>query len=210
MRKMHNTPEAAHPFDYIGGSLILDFTNVGTHAGHNHEHLRSYDDLVDFVQQAGGLSPADARRLTADAGRHPSAAKAVLARAIALREASMRVFSAFARKKTPSSRDLELISREAAAALAQRRIALAGKQITWTWSDDVTLERVLWPIAQAGSELLTSDGDRGMVRECASDTCEWLFLDRTRNHSRRWCDMADCGNRAKQQRLRARARKASR
>jgi predicted RNA-binding Zn ribbon-like protein len=207
---MHNTPEAAHPFDYIGGSLILDFTNVGTHAGHNHEHLRSYDDLVDFVQQAGGLSPADARRLIADAGRHPGAAKAVLARALALRDASMRVFSAFARKKTPSSRDLELISREAAAAFAQRRIALAGKEITWTWSDDVTLERVLWPIAQSGSELLTSDDDRAMVRECASDSCEWLFLDRTRNHSRRWCDMADCGNRAKQQRLRARARKATR
>jgi predicted RNA-binding Zn ribbon-like protein len=207
---MHNTPEAAHPFDYIGGSLILDFTNVGTHAGHNHEHLRSYDDLVDFVQQAGGLSPADARRLIADAGRHPGAAKAVLARALALRDASMRVFSAFARKKTPSSRDLELISREAAAAFAQRRIALAGKEITWTWSDDVTLERVLWPIAQSGSELLTSDDDRAMVRECASDSCEWLFLDRTRNHSRRWCDMADCGNRAKQQRLRARARNATR
>ncbi len=207
---MHNTPEAAHPFDYIGGSLILDFTNIGTHAGHNHEHLRSYDDLVDFVQQAGGLSPADARRLIAEAGRHPSAAKAVLARAIALREVSMRVFSAFARKKAPGSRDLELISREAALALAQRRIVLAGKQITWTWSDDLMLERVLWPIAQSGSELLTSGEDRAMVRECASDTCEWLFLDRTRNHSRRWCDMADCGNRAKQQRLRARARKASR
>jgi predicted RNA-binding Zn ribbon-like protein len=205
---MRNTPEAADLFDYIGGSLILDFTNVGTHAGHNHEHLQSYDDLVDFVRQAGGLSAADARRLIAEAGRHPSSAKAVLVRAIELRDASMRVFSAFARKKAPETRDLELIGREAAAALAQRRIAQTGKQITWTWTDDVTLERVLWPIAQSGSELLTSDDDRAMVRECASDTCEWLFIDRTRNHSRRWCDMADCGNRAKQQRMRARVRVA--
>jgi predicted RNA-binding Zn ribbon-like protein len=207
---MRNTPEAPPPFDYIGGSLILDFTNVGTHAGHNHEHLRSYDDLVDFVRLAGGLSTADARRLVADAGRHPSAAKAVLARGIALRDASMRAFSAFARRKAPEARDLELIGREAAAALAHRRIAQTGKQITWTWDDELPLERVLWPIARSGSELLTSDADRTRVRECASDTCEWLFLDRTRNHSRRWCDMADCGNRAKQKRLRARAKKATR
>jgi predicted RNA-binding Zn ribbon-like protein len=209
---MRNTPEAAHPFDYIGGSLILDFTNVGTHAGHNHEHLRSYDDLVDFVRGAGGQSAADARRLVAEAERHPSAAKAVLARAIALRDASMRVFSAFARGKGSDPRDLELIGREAASALAHRRIAQTGKQVSWTWNDDLTLERVLWPIAQSSSELLTSDRDRAMLRECASDTCEWLFLDRTRNHSRRWCDMADCGNRAKQKRFRsreARSRKRS-
>lgn len=207
---MRNIPDAPHPFDYISGSLILDFTNVGTHAGHNHEHLRSYNDLVDFVRQAGGLSPADARRLVAEAERHPSAAKAVLGRAIALRDASMRAFSAFARRKAPDASDLELIGHEAASALAHRRIVQTGRQITWTWGDDPTVERVLWPIAQSGSELLTSDEDRAMVRECASDTCEWLFLDRTRNHSRRWCDMADCGNRAKQQRLRARAKNATR
>jgi predicted RNA-binding Zn ribbon-like protein len=187
------------------GSLILDFTNVGTYNGHNHEHLRSYDDLVDFVRQAGGQSAADARRLVAEAERHPGAAKAVLARAIALRDASMRVFSAFARGKGSDPRDLELIGHEAASALAHRRIAQTGKQVSWTWTDDLTLERVLWPIAQSSSELLTSDRDRAMVRECASDTCEWLFLDRTRNHSRRWCDMADCGNRAKQERFRSRA-----
>ena len=207
---MRNIPESLHPFDYIAGSLILDFTNVGTHAGHNHEHLRSYEDLVDFVRQAGGLSSAEARQLVAEAEHHPSAAKAVLARALALRDASMRVFSAFARGKGSDARDLELLGREASSALAHRRIVQTGKQVTWTWTDDLSLERVLWPIAQSGSELLTSGGDRAMVRECASDTCEWLFLDRTRNHSRRWCDMADCGNRAKQQRLRARVRKATR
>jgi predicted RNA-binding Zn ribbon-like protein len=208
IRQLHNTREATHTFDYVGGSLILDFTNVGTHAGHNHEHLRSFDDLVAFVREAGELSPAEARRLVAEAARHPSAANAVLARAIGLREASMRAFSAFARGKTPGPRDVELIGQEAAMALAHRRIAQTGKRITWTWSVDLALDRVLWPIAQSGSELLTSDEDRVLVRECASDTCEWLFLDRTRNHSRRWCDMADCGNRAKQRRLRARTRMA--
>jgi len=125
---------------------------------------------------------------------------------MALCDASMGVFTALARGKAADARDLELLSREAANALAHRHIAQLGKEITWTWSDDLMLERVLWPIAQSGSELLTSGDDRSLVRECASDTCEWLFIDRTRNHSRRWCDMADCGNRAKQQRLRDRVR----
>jgi len=201
---MHNTPEAPHQIDYIGGALILDFTNVGTHAGHSHEHLRSYVDLVGFVRDAGGLSPVEARRLSAEAALHPNVATSVLVRAIALRHASMRVFAALARRKNPNGRDLELIGREAAQSLAHRRIAQSGQQITWTWSDELTLERVLWPIAQSGGDLLTSAVDRVLLRECASETCEWLFLDRTRNHSRRWCDMADCGNRAKQKRLRSR------
>lgn len=205
IRQLDNTSAPADAFDYVGGVLILDFANVGTHAGHNHEHLRSYDDLVNFVRDAGGLTAGDARRLVAEATRHPSAAKTVLARAISLRDASMRVFSAFVRRKNPNEGDLQVIGAEAAAALSHRRLAQIGKQISWGWSDDVTLERVLWPIALSGGELLTSADHRSLLRECASDTCEWLFLDRTRNHSRRWCDMDDCGNRAKQKRFRSRA-----
>lgn len=205
IRQLDNTSGPADAFDYIGGALVLDFTNMGVHAGHNHEHLRSYGDLVDFVREAGGLSPGEARRLHAEAVRHPTAAKAVLVRAISLRDASVRVFSAFARRRSPNENDLHVIGTEAAAALANRRIAQNGKQIFWTWSDDLSLERVLWPIAQSGGELVTSEDDRTQLRECASDTCEWLFLDRTRNHSRRWCDMGDCGNRAKQKRYRSRA-----
>lgn len=210
IRQTRNTPESAHPIDYVGGALILDFTNVGTHAGHEHEHMRSYSDLINFVRDAGSLSPAEARRLSAEAARHPNTARSVLDRAIALREASMRAFSAFARGRIPEAGDLELIGSEATAALAHRRIGRTGSQFNWAWSDEPTLERVLWPIAQSGADLLTSDEDRRLLRECASDTCEWLFLDRTRNHSRRWCDMADCGNRAKQERFRARALRRSR
>jgi predicted RNA-binding Zn ribbon-like protein len=205
IRKVHNIPERPDAFDYVGGALILDFTNVGTHARHNHEHLLSYEDLVEFVREAGALSSANARRLVTEAARHPSAANAVLARAISLRDASMRVFTAFARGKSPDTRDLQVISAEAADALASRHIAQAGKRIAWTWSDELTLDRVVWPIAQSAAELVTSNEDRVLVRECASDTCEWVFLDRTRNHSRRWCDMGDCGNRAKQERFRSRA-----
>ena len=58
---------------------------------------------------------------------------------------------------------------------------------------------MLWRLAVDASDLLTST-DLDRVRECSGDTCSWLFLDRSRNRSRRWCDMADCGNRAKARR----------
>jgi len=47
------------------------------------------------------------------------------------------------------------------------------------------------------------------VRACASKTCQWFFLDTSKNHRRRWCDMTKCGNRAKFQRFYSRKKEAS-
>jgi predicted RNA-binding Zn ribbon-like protein len=58
----------------------------------------------------------------------------------------------------------------------------------------------LWPIARDAAELLASERLE-YVRACASKTCEWLFLDESKNHRRRWCDMTKCGNRAKVKRF---------
>ena len=77
----------------------------------------------------------------------------------------------------------------------------------WQYSDSDALERPLWPIALNAVELATSSGVT-RVKECASDNCNWLFLDVSKNRSRRWCDMKDCGNRAKARRHRARSRSA--
>ncbi|MCB0153982.1 MAG: CGNR zinc finger domain-containing protein, partial [Anaerolineae bacterium] len=51
----------------------------------------------------------------------------------------------------------------------------------------------------SAAELLTSDR-LNRVGQCAGESCGWLFLDTTRNHSRRWCEMEHCGNRAKAKR----------
>jgi predicted RNA-binding Zn ribbon-like protein len=47
------------------------------------------------------------------------------------------------------------------------------------------------------------------VRACFSKTCEWFFLDTSKNHHRRWCDMTRCGNRAKVQRFYERKKKGA-
>ncbi len=46
--------------------------------------------------------------------------------------------------------------------------------------------------------------ERDRVRRCGGANCDWLFMHNSRNHSRRWCDMGSCGNRAKARRYYAR------
>src|SRR5207302_22567 len=72
-------------------------------------------------------------------------------------------------------------------------------------AEEETLDRMLWPVIRSAADLLVS-GEAQRVRRCASETCDWLFLDTSRNHSRRWCDMSGCGNRAKARRHYARAK----
>jgi predicted RNA-binding Zn ribbon-like protein len=200
-------PPADHPYEFVAGALALDFTNTvgGTHSAPTHEHLQSYADLVLFARQAGALDADEARRLGALAERRSSQAKAVLRRAIKLRESAWRVFSALAMETEPAPEDLSLLSREVAEAQLHSEFVRHGDGYRFEPRSDGDLERLLWPIARSAYDLLTSEHDIRWVRECASDTCEWLFVDRSKSHTRRWCDMNDCGNRAKQKRLRQRA-----
>lgn len=74
----------------------------------------------------------------------------------------------------------------------------------WDWRENKgELDRLLWPVIQSAGDLMISN-EVNRTRECEDDTCEWLFIDRSKNHSRRWCDMSDCGNRAKARRHYAR------
>lgn len=195
-----------HALEFVGGALALDFTNTlgGTHRAPTHDHIRSYEELVAFAFQSGALSKELARDALAEAKRRPAKAMEVLQRAIALREAAWRTFSAISNAKAPTSSDLANLNREAAIASANAFVVRRGSGFEWTWQEGAVLERPLWPVSRSAIELLTSDPERARIRECASETCEWLFIDRSKSHTRRWCDMNDCGNRAKQRRFRQR------
>lgn len=203
---MRDIPRADHDFEFVGGAIALDFANTlgGMHTAPTHEHLIEYRDLVDFARSAGTISSAQGRRLVDEAARQPARGAAVLRRAIELRETIWRVFDAFAKGARADLADLAKIHDEELAALRHARIEQIGAAIAYRWSDELLLDRPLWEIARSAADLLRSADDLPRVRECGSATCEWLFIDRSRNHTRRWCDMADCGNRAKQRRLRDR------
>ncbi len=196
-------PYTEHDFSLTGGKLCLDFSNTaGNHLVNDlpaEEHLTCYDALVAWGQQAGVLEERQARQLLALADAQPAEAERVLAQAIVLREAIYRVFSCIARDETPERDDLEDINEALAPCLAQARLALEGEQVVWAWADTPALDRVLWPVARSAADLLISE-ERERVRECAGKNCTWLFMDTSRNHSRHWCDMQSCGNRAKAKR----------
>lgn len=187
-------------FDLDAGNLALDWANE---VGGSSERLRlakSYDDLVALELQAGELRPSEARALRRAAARRPTDAGKVADRAMALSRNVYRVFSAIAAGRKPPPADVAVLVGEAEDANRQQRLVPANGRLEWRWrNDDGALERVLWPVAHAAADLLTSDR-LVILRECASDTCEWLFLDRSHSRTKRWCSMSGCGNRAKARR----------
>ncbi|HEY7623759.1 MAG TPA: ABATE domain-containing protein [Candidatus Limnocylindria bacterium] len=200
-------PEPDHEIELAGGALALDFANTigGTHVTPTHDHLRGYADIVRFAEMAGALDRATAKRLERRAEQDPRRAAAVYELGVALREAIWGVFSALASGDPPTEADLELISDAAAAGAARSRLVVDRDGVGWTLASADDLERPLWQIARSAADLLTSNA-RERIKECASPTCEWVFLDRSKNHSRRWCDMSDCGNREKARRFHQRKR----
>ncbi|MGA9532873.1 MAG: ABATE domain-containing protein [Anaerolineales bacterium] len=190
-------------FDFEAGRLSLDFANTAEwHASENPtEHIGSYGDLVVWGKQARLLSAGQANTLRAKAEKSPTKAERVLRDALALREAIYRIFSSMADGARPDASDLDLLAENLKRAIAEGELTTEGESYGWKWpADDLSLGKMLWPVASDAVDLLRSD-DVGRVGECADDRgCGWLFLDTSRNHSRRWCSMESCGNRAKARR----------
>jgi len=208
MRDIPAVPD--HEIELAGGALALDFANTvgGTHVRPTHDHLRSYADIVRFTEMADGLDAQTAQRLARRAQQDPRRAAAVYELGIALREAIWGVFSALASGEVPREADLGLIGDAAAAGRARERLVYDRNGVGWSLpADGDALERPLWEVACSAADLLTSP-ELDRVKECASTTCEWVFLDRSKNRSRRWCDMSDCGNRAKARRFHAKKQAA--
>lgn len=199
-----------YTFDFSGGELCLDFANtLGGSRDRPTERLKSYQDLLAWGAQAGILNDEDVRYLGRVAEEHPRKAAAALADAIALREALFRIVAAVIAGSAPAEGDLATLNAALPRALNHLRVAPRADGCKWEWAaEEGALDRMLWPIARSAADLLvSSEVDR--VRRCAnSGECDWLFVDTTRNRSRRWCDMSSCGNRAKARRHYARKKAA--
>ncbi len=200
---MGDTGKYARRLNLEEGWLCLDFANTLEWPASEHpkERLNSYSDLVVWSERKEFLTAPEAQRLLRKAERHPAEAVSVLRQAVALREVIYRIFLAIAHRCAPEIADLASLNALLSEALGRSRIVSLEEHFTWDWAGvEDALDSMLWPVAQSAADLLTSE-DVHRVGECADDRgCGWLFLDLSRNHSRRWCDMQACGNRAKARR----------
>jgi predicted RNA-binding Zn ribbon-like protein len=202
-----------HPFDLSGGALCLDFANTldDRPAPYPAERLQSYADLLAFTRATASLPDDLIGALTDEATCQPAEASMALARAIAVREAVYRLGAALAAGQPAPPDDLTALNRALAEALSRTRLVgqpdrSAAGHFGWGWiGDPISLDAPLWPIVRSIADLLTSPM-LPSLRRCAADACDWLFLDGSRNGSRRWCSMKTCGNRAKARRHYARHR----
>jgi len=195
---MHDAHNPLEGLSLVGGRLCLDFANsVGSRGAEvRNDRLQEYGDLLWWGLRAGILIDAEADRLRRTAEARPEEAAAVHRRGIELREAIYRIFSARNAGEEIGEAELEVVNAEVGRAMRWARVVREGQGFAWGWDGAAELDRILWPVARSAAELLTSP-ERERVGECAADTCGWLYLDTSKNRSRRWCDMKDCGNRAK-------------
>jgi len=195
-------PAAAYQFEFSGGELCLDFANtLGDRPRGQEEHLAGWRDLVAWGEQAGVISARDAVALRSLGAAAPKDAARAFAGALTLRECLYRMFAAFADGRAPARDDIQLLNEFLGDALPHARVHGRGAAFCWGWAEGrPSLDRLLWPVVRSAADLLVSE-ERTRVRECASGTCSWLFVDRSRTHQRRWCSMKTCGNRAKVRRF---------
>jgi predicted RNA-binding Zn ribbon-like protein len=182
----------------IGGRLCLNFVNtLDCHTcAQPKEYLADYTALVVWGRHAGLLPDDAARRLLAEAVRRQPAAAAALVRAKQLRSALYRIFS----RQAGITEDIAILNHALAETSAQIEVARTRAGFAWAWGREAgRLDQLLGPLAWSAAELLTS-ADLALVRECEGERCSWLFVDASRNRTRRWCSMVDCGNRAKARR----------
>lgn len=184
----------------IGGRLCLDFVNTvnGTRARPG-EWLVDYPTLVRWGREVGVLSPGRARKLLQRARDRPAEAEPALVTALETREALFRIFEAAVRGRTPDPPDLDRVNDATSRALARLRVIPEGAGFAWEPEGEDGLDALLGPIVRDAADLLVSE-DLARVKECDGHDCTWLFVDESRNRSRRWCDMAVCGNRMKARR----------
>jgi predicted RNA-binding Zn ribbon-like protein len=195
-------PAGKTHFDLSGGSLALDFVNTVSDrpTAEPTERLTSYNHLVFFGLESNLYPHGMVDNLYSKAGRAPGLATNALQKAIQFREDLFAIFSAVVEHRAIPGNALAKLTFMLQEAMAHGRLTHNGRRVVWEWVDMNTyLESVLWPVARAAADLLLSD-ELAHLRMCASDECAWLFLDKTKNQRRRWCDMKTCGNRVKARR----------
>jgi predicted RNA-binding Zn ribbon-like protein len=182
--------------EFVAGRLSLDFCNSlsPTRRPTLRDRIATSDDFLAWARRAG-----------AKLAEKPAAK--TLARLHRLRAALTGIFHALAQDGTPPASDLAVLNEELAEARAAERLVSSGSGFGVEDTAPELIDRFRHAIARDAAALLT--GDLRRVKRCPSHDCLWLFHDDSKNLSRRWCAMDDCGTLAKVRRYRGRGGQAA-
>ncbi len=200
---MKNGKKHAGNLSLLGGCPCLDFVNTLDWRGTDHplEFLHTYQDLVAWSRHAGTISTQEAGIISQRSKNRPSKQTKVLGKAIKLRETIYRVFSSLSEGRPAATEDLAAFNKFLSRTMKNSQIVRAKDGYNLDSRGEMAkLDWILNPLIRSAADLLISD-ERKSVKKCGDPACGWLFLDTSRNKSRRWCDMSDCGNRAKASRF---------
>lgn len=198
--------DLAPEFFLTAGHPALDFVNTldwRFHPGADgpQELLTSSDALLQFLEQSKLLTAAHTHQLRR-ATRGDAAAQALQA-CIELRETVAEILYAGIDGAAPPADALDALSRRFKAALEPQQLHWNDGHLDWCWPQmEPRAELPLWILSLSAASLMIS-ADMRRVRACENPECRWLFLDASKNHTRRWCDMRVCGNRMKARRFKA-------
>jgi predicted RNA-binding Zn ribbon-like protein len=193
-------------FLYVGGEPALDLVNTvnWTSRGPEAERLESYEGLTRWAEGARVIDAAMGRRLRRVGAVRPRVGEAALAYAHRARRTLRDLFGAIARGE-PTAGALQRLNRLLADAVAGLEVAPAEGQpgrFEWRWSGEESDPRaIVWRVIWSAASLLRSE-EAASIRVCDGDDCGWMFVDRSRNGLRRWCQMRTCGTMEKTRRRR--------
>ena len=201
-----SSPPVFVSFPFVGGVLCLDFLNTVVEG---RDLLTDFTGLVRWLTEAGVLPPGEVGEVLEHWGTGRLANRA-LSETRALRETLRAAVRAFSNGKRVPKETLETINRQLACSSARAELVMSadgriGKHFRLQWRQT---EDLLAPVVESAADLLTG-ADRSLIHQCAGAGCTLFFYDRTKNHRRRWCSVAVCGNRAKVAAFRARQNHAT-
>ena len=200
------TPQIIEEIRIVGGNLALDLANTRDTSPDGEpgfDRLLDYEHLLAWAVRIGVLSTEAADAGAGLAALRPAEAAAALRRVRALRSDIYEVFEAVALDQNPPKASLDALRDIHGQAFARGSLVRRGDAFVWDWSSNEELDSLLWPVVASAVELLTSENLR-RIKRCGR--CSWLFLDATKNRSRRWCSMEGCGTNEKSERFVARRR----
>lgn len=195
------------PFQLVAGHPALDFVNTLDWRFRDsgaEELLTSYPELLRFSVESALLNANQARRLRRAANEQTGAQ--ALRSGVELREIAAQIFYALTDRTTPPVASVVKLDQLLHTAQSNHRLRWTQARMEMVWpNSESDLNLPAWLLTLSASSLLTGDAIQSL-RVCANPECRWLFLDTSRNHTRRWCEMKICGNRMKVRRFKTQHR----